>query len=55
MLLKASKKLIDVHFGKQEAEDRDALQFKELHGVEDFLKERLEKIKTHLLLKLKEQ
>lgn len=53
MLLKASKKLIDVHFGKQEAEDRDALQFKELHGVEDFLKERLEKNKDSLAFKIK--
>lgn len=53
MLLTASKKLLDVHFGKKEAEDRDALQFKELHGVEDFLKERLEKNKDSLIFKIK--
>ena len=52
MLLKASKKLLDVHFGKQEPEDRDALQFKEVHGVEDFIKERLEKNKASLAYRI---
>lgn len=53
MLLAASKKLLDVHFGRQEAEDRDALQYKELHGIEDFIKERLEKNKETLAYKIK--
>lgn len=48
MLLAASKKLLDVHMGKQEPEDRDALEFKELHSIEDFIKERLEKNKRSL-------
>lgn len=53
MLLAASKKLLDVHFSRQEPEDRDALQYKELHGIEDFIKERLEKNKDSLAYKIK--
>jgi DNA-directed RNA polymerase beta subunit/DNA-directed RNA polymerase beta' subunit len=53
MLLKATKKLLDVHFGRQEADDRDAMQFKDIHGVEDFIKERLEKNKTSLAFRVK--
>lgn len=48
MLLASSKKLLEVHTGKKEPEDRDALEFKELHSLEDFIKERLEKNKRAL-------
>jgi DNA-directed RNA polymerase beta subunit len=42
-LLTASKKLIDVHKGEAEEDDRDSLEFKTLHSVDDFFKERLDK------------
>lgn len=53
MLLSASKKLLEVHLGTKEPEDRDSLQFKELHSLEDFIKERLEKNKAALAWKIK--
>lgn len=53
MLLVASKKLLDVHLGKQEPEDRDSLAFKEIHSLEDFIKERLEKNKESLSYKVR--
>lgn len=40
-LLSASKKLIDVHKGQAEEDDRDSLEFKTIHSVDDFFKERL--------------
>jgi DNA-directed RNA polymerase beta subunit/intein/homing endonuclease len=43
MLLAASKNLHDVHMGKKEPVDRDSLMFKDIHSVEDFIGERLEK------------
>lgn len=42
-MLEASKKLIRVHKGEDEGDDRDSLEFKTLHTVDDFFKERLEK------------
>lgn len=42
-MLEASKKLIGVHRGDREGDDRDSLEFKTLHSVDDFFKERLEK------------
>jgi DNA-directed RNA polymerase subunit beta len=42
-LLTASKKLIDVHRGHAKGDDRDSLEFKTMHGVEDFFRERLDK------------
>lgn len=53
MLLSSSKKLLDVHLGKKDPEDRDSLEFKELHSLEDFIKERLEKNKNTLAFKIK--
>jgi len=53
MLLAASKKLLDVHQGKKDPEDRDSLDFKELHSLEDFIKERLEKNKQALGFRIK--
>jgi DNA-directed RNA polymerase subunit beta len=40
-LLTASKKLIDVQKGAANVDDRDSLEFKTLHSVDDFFKERL--------------
>ena len=42
-LLAASQKLIQVHRGEAQGDDRDSLEFKTLHTVDDFFKERLEK------------
>lgn len=52
MLLAAAKKLLDVHMGREEPEDRDSLTFKELHSLEDFIKERIEKNKGSLSYKI---
>lgn len=52
LLLSATKKLLDVHMGKKEAEDRDALEFKELHSIEDFIHERIEKNKKSLAMRI---
>jgi DNA-directed RNA polymerase beta subunit len=41
-LLRASKKLLDVHRAGEETDDRDSLAFQTLHGVEDFFKERIQ-------------
>jgi DNA-directed RNA polymerase subunit beta len=40
-LLVASQKLLDVHRAGVTTDDRDSLGFQTLHGVEDFLKERV--------------
>jgi len=53
MLLAASQHLLEVHLGKKEATDRDSLVFKEIHGVEDYLQERIQKNKQSLAFKLK--
>lgn len=42
-MLEASKKLIRVHKGDDEGDDRDSLEFKTIHTIDDFFKERLEK------------
>jgi DNA-directed RNA polymerase beta subunit len=42
-MLEASKKLIRVHKGDDEGDDRDSLEFKTIHTVDDFFQERLEK------------
>ena len=41
-LLTASRKLIRVQKGEEEADDRDNLEFKTIHSVDDFFKERLD-------------
>jgi DNA-directed RNA polymerase beta subunit/DNA-directed RNA polymerase beta' subunit len=48
MLLAAAKNLLDTHLGKKEPVDRDSLAFKELHSVEDFIHERIQKNKDNL-------
>ncbi len=53
LLLASSKHLLDVHMGEKEPVDRDALTFKELHSVEDYLHERIQKNKQTLAFKLK--
>jgi len=53
MLLKSSKKLLDVHLGNKEPEDPNSLASKEFLGVEDFISERLEKNKQSLQYKVK--
>ena len=40
-LLSASKKLLDIHRGGVDTDDRDSLEFKTFHSVDDFLKERI--------------
>jgi DNA-directed RNA polymerase subunit beta' len=55
MLLAASKNLLDVQLGKKEPVDRDSLAFKEIHSVEDFIAERLEKNRTELERKIRRQ
>lgn len=42
-LLSASGKLLKVHRGDAEGDDRDSLEFKTVHTIDDFFKERLEK------------
>lgn len=42
-MLTASERLISVHKGDHEGDDRDSLEFKTLHSADDFFKERLEK------------
>lgn len=55
MLLAASKNLLDVQLGKKEPVDRDSLAFKEVHAVEDFIAERIEKNKNELARHIKRQ
>lgn len=55
MLLASSKNLLDVQLGKTEPVDRDSLAFKEVHSVEDFIRERLEKNKDELARKIRRQ
>lgn len=42
-MLEASKKLVRVHKGEDEGDDRDSLEFKTIHTIDDFFQERLEK------------
>jgi DNA-directed RNA polymerase beta subunit/DNA-directed RNA polymerase beta' subunit len=53
MLLKSAKDLLDTHLGKKDPADRDSLEFKELHSVDDFIKERITKNKNTLSYKIK--
>ena len=41
-LLKASQKLLDVHRKGVDTDDRDSLAYQSLHGVDDFIKERIQ-------------
>lgn len=42
-MLLASQKLLKVHKGETEGDDRDSLEFKHIRSVDDFFQERLEK------------
>lgn len=53
LLLAAAKNLLQVHLGEKEPTDRDSLAFKELHSVEDFIHERIQKNKQPLAFKLR--
>jgi DNA-directed RNA polymerase beta subunit len=53
MMLAASKKLLNVHLAKEEPHDLNSLEYKELHSLDDFLKERLEKNRDTLTFKIK--
>lgn len=53
MLLASSKKLLDVHMGRKKPEDRDSLDFKEIHSLDDYIKERLEKNRKSLEYKIR--
>lgn len=52
MLLASSKNLLDTHLGKKEPLDRDSLAFKELHSIEDFIHERIQKNKSNLAMRV---
>lgn len=43
VLVRATDRILNVFRGKESPDDRDALLFKSFHGVEDFLKEKIEK------------
>lgn len=55
-LLSASKKLLDIHRGAVDTDDRDSLEFKTFHSVDDFMKERIlldaRALKNKIALKL---
>jgi DNA-directed RNA polymerase subunit beta len=51
-LLSASKKLLDVHRAGVDTDDRDSLEFKTFHSVDDFLKERISLDARALKMKL---
>lgn len=41
-MLRASKKILDIHRSGEDTDDRDSLAFQTLHGVEDFFNERIQ-------------
>lgn len=53
LLLSSAADLLKTHLGKKEPTDRDSLEYKELHSVEDFIKERIQKNKQSLAFKIK--
>lgn len=52
-LLLASKKLLNVHRGVAQVDNRDSLQFKELWSVDDFIPERVKNSSSRINRKLK--
>lgn len=52
-LLKASQKLLDVHREGVDTDDRDSLAFQALHGVDDFIRERIQLEGRNLSKKVK--
>ena len=53
MLLASSKDLLETHKGKKTPKNRDSLEFKKIMGMEDFIKERIEKNERALLGRIK--
>ena len=52
-ILKATNKIIKVHKGDVPQDDRDSLKYKSFWGVEDFVRERIDKDSGQLAVKLK--
>lgn len=52
-LLKASTNLLEIHQGKREPDNRDALPFKDLLGIEDLLPDRLDRARNRVARKMK--
>lgn len=52
-LLDASRKLLHVSQGKAEPDQRDALMFKELHSIEDFMAERIKQYGSDISRRVK--
>lgn len=43
LIIKVTKKLLDINKGEQEPDDRDSLEYRKLYSAEDFFSERIEK------------
>ena len=52
LLLRSSKRILEVNRGTADADDRDAIEFKTLHHVDDMLPERITRMKRMLSRKL---
>ena len=53
LLLKSASNLLKTHLGDRKPDDPNSLASKELHSVEDFISERIEKNKNSLIYKVK--
>ena len=51
-IMDASKKLLKVHKGEEDFDDRDSLKFRSIHSIEDFIEERILKDSGNLQRKL---
>jgi len=52
-LLTASTNLLQIHRGERDTDNRDALPFKDLLGVEDLLPDRLDRSRTRIMRKIR--
>jgi DNA-directed RNA polymerase beta subunit/DNA-directed RNA polymerase beta' subunit len=52
-LVTASENLLQIHRGERDPDNRDALPFKDLLGVEDLLPDRLDRAKTKVVRKIR--
>lgn len=52
-LLTASGNLLQIHRGERDTDNRDALPFKDLLGVEDLLPDRLDRSRTRIMRKIR--
>lgn len=55
VLLDSAKKLVSLNRKEEEPDERDAIHFKKIVHVEDFLKDRLENEKRSLIFKIKQR